>query len=255
MFSKLFKKEWESGEVSGLCQMIIATLQDYWKDIEQWLPEYFSAKFIKECLTASVAQYCMSLRKYPPGTFQFTGELSAARRIFEDMDVFSVFFGSHIDMMKKGGLKLAANDPTGQIALSAELAPMTQLARIISATHFSGAEEEALALFDRWGADGLQLTQCAASCNPNMDKAERNESVEVADRLFMRKKYNSPNQSCDIYRLSDGSYADKRNKKASNNKFKSKGSNKDNSAKDMAMRWMNKTTKKPPLNNSTSSYF
>ena len=204
MFSKLFKLEWESGDASGLCQMITATLQDYWRDIEEWLPEYFFSKFVKECMTVVISQYCMCLRRYPPGSLTFTGELTAARRMFEDMETLGNFFTVNMDKLRKGGIRPNPNDPSGQQALAYELNPISQLARIISATHISGAEEEVNSLYDRWGADGLQLVQCAISSNPSMDKNDKADNLEVAEKMFNKKKY-SADQQCDLYRTVVGS--------------------------------------------------
>lgn len=202
-FSKLFKKEWESGE-EAICPTIAATLQDYFADIQGWLQSYFFSRFVYECLNAAVTQYVMCLRRYPPGSLQFTGELSAAKRIFDDMEEMTKIFYDNIETLQAGGLKLKHGDGDAEAALAECLAPMSQLARIISATHFSGATTEATALFERWGVDALQLIQCALNSNPSMDKNERLENLEAAERLFNQKKY-SEQQQCDVYRTVRGS--------------------------------------------------
>jgi hypothetical protein len=201
-FSKLFKSEWESGE-EAICPTITATLQDYFNDIKEWLQSYFYSRFVYECLTAAVTQYVMCLRRYHPGTLLFSGELSAAKRIFDDMEEMMRAFSEHIEVLEAGGLRIREGQDA-EAALAACLAPMAQLARIISATHFSGATEEAISLFDRWGPDALQLVQCALSCNPSMDKTERAENLDAAEKLFNKKKY-SDSQKCDVYRTVEGS--------------------------------------------------
>ena len=201
-FSKLFRSEWETGE-EAVCQIITATLQDYFADIEEWIQSYFYSRFVYECLNAIVTQYVMCLRKYPPGSLQFTGELSAAKKIFDDMEEIMRLFGDHIDTLKAGGMKIAEGEDE-EASFSECLKPMSQIARIISATHFSGATDEAVLLFDRWGRDGLQLVQCALSCNPSMDKVEKDENLEAAEKLYNQKRYND-NQQCDVYRSVEGS--------------------------------------------------
>lgn len=202
-YSKLFTREWESGE-EALCPIIVATMQDYFADIKEWLQSYFYSRFVLECLNASVTQYVMCLRRYPPGTLQFSGELSAAKRIFDDMEEMHRAFTDHIDTLKAGGLKINSSDGDAETAVAECLAPMSQIARIISATHFSGAAEEASSIFERWGFDALQLVQCAISSNPSMDKAERAENLEAAEKLFNKKKY-TEQQQCDVYRTVEGS--------------------------------------------------
>lgn len=203
-FSKLFKGEWESGD-AAVSSIVVATLLDYWTDISEWLPEYFFAKFVHECLFVTVQQYVMCLRRYPPGSLQFVGELSAAKRIFDDMEIFFKFFSEHIDVLHRGGLRSGSGGDLDPLSpLTEALSPMSQLARVISATHFSGAQEEATALFERWGSDGLQLVQCAISSNPGMDKLEKAENLEAAERAFNKQRYTTE-QQCDIYRTVEGS--------------------------------------------------
>lgn len=202
-FSKIFRSEWESGE-EKFCPTITATLQDYFQDIKEWLQDYFYSRFVYECLNATVTQYVMCLRKYPPGTLQFSGELSAAKRIFDDMDEIMRMFGEHMSTLKAGGLKRKPEHENDEAAVAECLSPMAQLARIISATHFSGAADEAVSLFDRWGSDALQLVQCALSCNPSMDKNEKAENLDAAEKLFSKKRY-TEQQQCDVYRSVEGS--------------------------------------------------
>ena len=45
VFSRLFTPEWESG--TAIAAAIPATIMDYSRDIEVWLPQYFFSKFLK----------------------------------------------------------------------------------------------------------------------------------------------------------------------------------------------------------------
>lgn len=173
VLSRLFTSEWEGGEpVAGVGTM---TLQDYFADLSEWLPPFFFSKLMRECLVGFVSQYVMALRKVAVGNFQFGSELSAGSRVITDMEGIKQFFSLRVDVLKNGGMVGTLED---------ELLPLQQLAKVITATHISGARSDVVELYIRWGKEALKVVQCAIQANPSLDKAERAEGVDAANRIY-----------------------------------------------------------------------
>jgi hypothetical protein len=198
VFSRLFSTEWEAGE--SIAAVGTATLQDYFADIEQWLPPFFFSKFLRECLIGFINQYVMSMRNklptaYSNPTYQFNSELTAGGRVMgafnyscfycftsilillivADINHVNQCFALRIDSLRNGGLIGTLDD---------ELSPLRQLAKVITATHISGAEGDAIKLYIKWGRDALKIVHAAIVLNPSMDKTERNENIEAATKMF-----------------------------------------------------------------------
>lgn len=205
VFSHLYTQSWEASRAKGdsVIGVLTATFKDYFIDIGEWLPDYFFNKFIRDSLTSTVLQYTMRLRKVAVNSFQFNSELATARNLIGDMELLHEFFSLHLEALAKAGLGTTESntalggkeqhDGEGEEedirelaakALEDELAPITQLARLVSATHISGALSDAKALYIRWGRDGLKLVLCAVAGNPSMDKAEKQENTELAQKTF-----------------------------------------------------------------------
>jgi len=182
VFHKLFTPEWEQGEGNSICGTLSATIQDYFRDIEEWLPEFFYCRLTVETLKSTVYQYCMSLRRIAVGAFQFNNELTAARHVMADMDTLRQCFIVYAECLARGGLETAESSP--EVALDEQLEPLSQLARVVSATHISGAADDVKALCCRWGRDALKLVNCAISCNPSLDRAERQECIESSAKMY-----------------------------------------------------------------------
>ena len=127
VFSRLFTAEWEnsSSTTGDICGTIVATLQDYFRDIEEWIPNYFFSKLCVNTLRSLVYQYCMALKtltsKNP--SFQFGNELSAARHVMTDLGTLTSFFGNYESFLLNGGMGLT---------LDQELEPIARLARVVS---------------------------------------------------------------------------------------------------------------------------
>jgi hypothetical protein len=198
VFNHLFSVAWESTRDKGesVCGILTATFKDYFIDIGEWLPPYFFHKFIRDALTNTVLQYTMGLRKVAVNSFQFNSELAAARNLISDMEILHEFFVGHLELLAKAGLgttnvnnSLAGRetDDASELAAKAledELLPIMNLARLVSATHISGAIADAKALCIRWGREGLRLVLCCISANPSMDKAEKQENSDIAQKTF-----------------------------------------------------------------------
>lgn len=198
VFNHLFSVAWESTRDKGesVCGILTATFKDYFIDIGEWLPPYFFHKFIRDALTNTVLQYTMGLRKVAVNSFQFNSELAAARNLISDMEILHEFFVGHLELLAKAGLgttnvnnSLAGRetDDASELAAKAledELLPIMNLARLVSATHISGAIADAKALCIRWGREGLRLVMCCISANPSMDKAEKQENSDIAQKTF-----------------------------------------------------------------------
>lgn len=127
VFSVLFTPDWESNSpnVGDICGTIVATLQDYFRDVEEWIPEYFYCKLCLGCLRGVIYQYCMTLKTITTKnvTFQFSNELSAARHIMTDLETLAHFFVSYETQLMNGGMSLT---------LDQELEPIARLARVVS---------------------------------------------------------------------------------------------------------------------------
>lgn len=54
----------------------------------------------------------------------------------------------------------------------------------VSATHISGAMDDVRSLCVQWRRDGLKLVHAAISSNPSLDKAERQECVDMATKAY-----------------------------------------------------------------------
>ena len=170
VFNLLFNAEWESNiDTHPLSSMITATLADYTEDISQWLSEYFFTKFLREILSQIVCCYLMALRKQATETYLFKSELFVARGLLNDKEQFATFFNGYFS----------------ESSVEEELQPIQQLARIMTATHISGAEDDAKAIYAKYHGDGLKLIIAAIQCNPSLNgKDERLENMEVAIKIF-----------------------------------------------------------------------
>ena len=198
VFSVIFTVQWEGtrDRNDSVCAILTATLKDYFIDMSEWLPPFFFNKFVRDILTYTVLQYTMGLRKVAVGSFQFNSELATARNLIVDMELLHEFFNSHVEALAKAGLgttnannSMSGRDSEDAIELASralvdELLPLTNLARLISATHISGAIDDAKDLYIRWGREGLRLVLCAVTANPTLDKGEKQENSDMAQRAF-----------------------------------------------------------------------
>lgn len=171
VFNQLFNAEWESSYDSHpLSSMITATVNDYQEDISAWLSEQFFNEFCDSVLRTAVSHYLMSLRKQATDTYQFRSEMSAANGILEDKkqlySYFSTMEGIDLDVVEL------------------ELEYVEALARIVSSTHISGAEDDVKALFKKYHGDGLKLVIAAEQCNPSRNKQETLEGIELAIKIY-----------------------------------------------------------------------
>ena len=107
VLSLLYGVEWEAGQLMA-GQVISATLEDYFQDVRQWLPEYFYNKFVREMLNTIVLSYVMTIRRQnsegrPPS--QFGNQRDAAKQIRADKEAIAAFFSTQIDILMRGGLR------------------------------------------------------------------------------------------------------------------------------------------------------
>ena len=196
VFSQLFSASWENGE--QLVAIAIATIRDYNTDFSKWLNEYFYCKYLQELLVRFVATYCMSLRRFPPGSFKFVLEFKAAKTIIDDAELIATFFESYSDeIIRSGGIHSSSSSGTIAIGASTgspildELASLRALSMIVSASHISSIDSQVKIFYNKWGADGLKLVQSAINSNPNLSKQDRQEMLEAATNLFTQKSASS----------------------------------------------------------------
>jgi hypothetical protein len=198
----LFVFEWETGFSESLCSVLVATLQDYFQDIQTWLLQYFYCKLVREVLHNVTGMYIMSLRRLnAPTAFHFNSEIMAARKIISDMETIQDFFESHAETLHKAGLKAKVEGHSG---IAEELEPIECFARVVSATHISGAERDVRVLFDRYGADGLKVVQSAINSNPSLSKAERTDCIDKAGKMFDRGGAKYAANLSEVYKTTSG---------------------------------------------------
>jgi len=165
VFTALFTQDWESGE--GICEAIPATLYECFKDLEEWLSEFFFAKVLVNVLNYTVEFYMQSLltncsgdknsktSKFgPQNQYKFKNELIVANQINNDSEALIEFFESYSELLRRGGLLKEVKE---------EFSPLINLTSIFRAPHFSGAEKDAKSLFERFGADGLKIVHVIVS--------------------------------------------------------------------------------------------
>lgn len=201
-FSKLYTPDWESGD-ENCCETLIATLSDYFVDFTSWLSDYFFSKFVKITLETIITNYIMVLRKKATGIFLFGSESGTSRRMIADRNAIEEFFAKYEENLRKGGLKggtKKSNKPSAgatssiQTLLIDELEPLVNLSKIIGSRQLTtGTEKDAMALFERWGLDGLKAVQAAIYSIPTITKLERIQGAEAARKLFERE--NSANNN------------------------------------------------------------
>ena len=195
VFSKLFTDEWESGQ--PLMDIYIATLEDYFHDVRDWVPEFFYDKFVKDIFIQTIFIYVMSICKHGIVITSnassniinfphlFSSEMNAASRISNDYEVLRNFFQQHAETLAAGGLKSS---------FVHELEPLKQLAHItiLSKMNGNGVEENVKLLFKRYGKEGLAVVTSAICCNPAMNKNEKIHNIKLANELFKKKQNDYP---------------------------------------------------------------
>ena len=199
VFSKLFIVDWESAEPLSL--IIVATLEDFFSDIKVWLSEYFYCKFVREVLVRLVGFYIMTLRRHNPGSFKFRSELRAANKIIIDREYFLEFFSKYADVLRLGGMQDVPGHPEID-PIQHELSALDDLARVLSSSHISGAEESVLSLFTKYGYDGFKLVISAIHANPNMSKQEKTDYNEGTSKRFNKgvKEKAYSNKPSELYK-------------------------------------------------------
>ena len=122
-FSKLFSPAWESETTDNMVNVMVATLSDYFKDLKDWLSDYFFCKFVKEALDIAVRHYVMAVRRKANNTFVFVSPAKAAQRVRAEKLVIHEFFSEHLELLAKGGLKLDKSAVDGALATGARSPP------------------------------------------------------------------------------------------------------------------------------------
>ena len=106
--SMLFCKSWElGGEYVGT---MIATFQDYFQDMQVWLPDFFYSKFVRDVLHSVIGRYVITLCRFSgrcESTYTFASELKTAKRVLQDLNCIQQFFllPEQLEMLRKGGLR------------------------------------------------------------------------------------------------------------------------------------------------------
>jgi hypothetical protein len=195
VFSKLFYEHWEGG-TNQLCEVLVATLDDYFNDVKEWLPEFFFNKFVKDIFLQVILIYIMGIRKHAivitsgsnHNTINFphifNSEMNAASRISNDYEIIKKFFGEYQQELHQGGLH----------DMNEELEPLKQLAyiTIVSKLNSAGVEDNVKKVFSRYGKEGLSIVVAAICCNPSMNKNEKIHNIKLANDLFVKKETEYP---------------------------------------------------------------
>lgn len=112
----------------------------------------------------------MSIRKQATDSYQFRSEMSAANGIIVDKKQLWNYFSNIPNFDDQYLLR--------------ELMPLEQLARIISSTHITGAEDEVKEIYRKYNGDGLKLIVATEQINPSRNKQEKLEGIELAIKIF-----------------------------------------------------------------------
>lgn len=153
---ELFSAEWE--ETSDvLMQRVAMTFQDYFGDLAVWLPPFYFAKLVRECLEKAVALYVFALfrralRKDAKGkeAKPFRDPLVIAQKIRNDRAALAEFFDEHEEALQQAGLR-----ETG--ALEMQLQVLDHLVDLFEGGVAVESEATAPLLreFGPWGVDAL----------------------------------------------------------------------------------------------------
>ena len=228
-FALLFTPDWEQGQ--AICEAIPATLYECFKDLEEWLPEFFFARVAYSSLTLTVEFYVNSLLKNLGGNVSISsldesggannskdanamlGQLSTQAKNLAN--AAGGGNGGNTIIKFKNELIVAnqINQDTNCLLeffgsyqellkrggmskeLLLEVQPLENLMGIVRAPHFSSAKKDASLLFSRFGLDGLKVVLALVIANPSLSKTEKADFERAVKALFYNSGSNSKNYS------------------------------------------------------------
>jgi len=156
---ELFMPEWEES-VDVMMQRVAMTFQDYYNDLSVWLPPFYFAKLVRECLEKVVALYLFTLfrrggakgkeDKANAKLKPFRDPLVVAQKIRNDRQAVTDFFDEYEDELKQAGLRETA-------ALELQLLVLDNIVDVFEegVTVESEATGPLLREFGGWGVDAL----------------------------------------------------------------------------------------------------
>jgi hypothetical protein len=156
---ELFMPEWEES-VDVMMQRVAMTFQDYYNDLSVWLPPFYFAKLVRECLEKVVALYLFTLfrrggakgkeDKANARLKPFRDPLVVAQKIRNDRQAVSDFFNEYEEELKQAGLRETA-------ALEMQLMVLDNIVDVFEGgvTVESEATGPLLREFGGWGVDAL----------------------------------------------------------------------------------------------------
>lgn len=178
VFLKIYEPDWEAG--GKYVDIIVATLNDYLPDLEEWLQEYFYNKLLRELLIILVGKYIMALRK-KPDSFRFKNHLAAGKRITADKDTLVRFFEGYADSISRGGKTDVIKE---------EFESLSCLFKVVVMLDMPDNDTNIKKLYEKWGADGRALVLAAINSNPQTANDKKSTMTEKALKIFEKGNYN-----------------------------------------------------------------
>lgn len=208
-----------------MSSVLVVTLKDYFEDLSDWLVDTYFKMFVKEILILVAAYYVNTIRKKANGTYTIVNEISFANIISKDKSVLEEFFESYSSLLWTNGKDLNIRKTKGfnkpksfgsnigkNTLVSNELEPILSLARLVSSPHLSGAEEDAILLFENYGNDGLKVVQATFQIKGSLSKQDKASNIESAKILFEKNGTYLSKFEEDFRNFDTMSYASSNNK-------------------------------------------
>ncbi len=157
--AELFTPEWEDS-VDVMMQRVAMTFQDYYNDLSVWLPPFYFAKLVRECLEKVMALYLFNLFRRGGAKGKedrnsaklrpFRDSLVVAQKIRNDRTALADFFNDYEEELKQAGLRETA-------ALELQLLVLDNIVDLFEGGVAVESEATAPLLreFGAWGVDAL----------------------------------------------------------------------------------------------------
>jgi len=158
---ELFVPEWEEN-IDVMMQRVAMTFKDYYNDLSVWLPPFYFAKVVRDCLEKVVALYLFTLFRRGGGKGKedkvnaklrpFRDPLVVAQKIRNDRQAMTVFFNEYEEELKQAGLRETA-------ALELQLLVLDNIVDVFEEGVTAESEVTRLLLreFGVWGVDALMV--------------------------------------------------------------------------------------------------
>lgn len=156
---ELFTAEWEDS-VDVMMQKVAMTFHDYYSDLSVWLPPFYFARLVKECLEKVMALYLFFFfrrggakgkdEKAVLKSRPFADPLVVAQKLRNDREAMAISFDDYEEQLRIAGLREPA-------ALELQLAVLDHIVDLFEGgvTLETDATDALLREFGPWGLDAL----------------------------------------------------------------------------------------------------